>query len=277
MIDVNKIIKTAKNMISFPVAARKLIEILNEDASVSQVTEILSIDPSITARIISVANSPFYSSRKEITNIRQAVTRVGFRAMKQIAITQSFSSMFDKYDLMDKLLWEHAVAVAILNRALSQNLEGVSSETAYTIGLLHDFGKTILKKAIPESYNIILETFYNGEKSMKQLEFNAIGITHDYVIGEMAAIWNLGDIMTLALSHHHGPFGKEYGKANNYAIVTNLSDIIANKNGIGRKYPMEINLELAESFNMMNINISDAKLIEERSMKQFSDTVNFFK
>lgn len=273
MIDVNKIIKTAKNMISFPVAARKLIEILNEDASVGQVTEILSIDPSITARIISVANSPFYSSRKEITDIRQAVTRVGFRAMKQIAITQSFSSMFDKYDLMDKLLWEHAVAVAILNRALSQNFERVSSETAYTIGLLHDFGKTILKKAIPESYNIILEAFYNGGKNMKQLEFDAIGITHDYVIGEMAAIWNLGDIMTLALSHHHGPFGKEYGKANNYAVVTNLSDIIANKNGIGRKYPMEINLESAESFNMMNINISDAKLIEERSMKQFSDTV----
>ncbi len=276
MIDVQNVIKTAKSMVSFPAAAKKLVEILNEDVSAAQVIKILLLDPSITARIVVVANSPFYASRKKITDIRQAITRIGFRMVKQIAITQSFGSMFGRYDLMDRLLWEHAIAAAILNREISQNLEGISSETAYTIGLLHDFGKVILKKAIPESYNSIIETFYNGDKDMKELEFDAIGITHDYIIGEMAAIWNLGDVMTFALSHHHGPFDTEYGKANDYAVIANLSDVIANKNGIGRKDHKEIDIESTESFNIIGSTIADIKLIENKSIKQFSDTINLF-
>ncbi len=66
MIDTNKIIDASKNLFPFPVVARKLLTAIEKDASAEQITRIASLDPSITANIITVANSPFYAARKEV-------------------------------------------------------------------------------------------------------------------------------------------------------------------------------------------------------------------
>ena len=276
MIDTNKIIDAAKNLFPFPLVARKLLMAIETDASAEQITRIASLDPSITVNIITMANSPFYAARKQVTDIIHATTRLGFETVRQIAITKGLSNLFSRTDLTDKLLWEHSIAVSILNKQLARRIGGVSESTAYTIGLLHDFGKVIFKRAIPEDYNMVLEICYNENKEFRAVELDILGMTHDHFIGEMAKIWNLGDIITTALSNHHGPYDIICSEASSYAPITALSDAIANSEGIGRKKPLNIDIEKTEPFKLTGIDMKDVKFVREKSLKEFKDTINFF-
>jgi len=274
MVDINKIIDAAADMFPFPVVAKKLLAAIEKDASIKHITEIVSLDPSITAKIIAVANSPFYAAIREITDIVQATARIGFETVRQIAITNSLGKLFSKTDLSGRLLWEHSVAVSLFNKYLAQKSDKIDSEsTAGTIGLLHDFGKMVLKKAVPEDYNIIFERFYNGNEDMKSIELDILGISHDYVAGKLAEVWNLGDTTAYALSHHHGPFDKDR-ELNYYALMTSVADAIANTEGIGRREPIKIEIESSEPFRLLEITVEDTEYAREKGLKEFSDTLN---
>ncbi len=230
-INIEELIKTDVPIMQG--SAARITGLLNDiNVSTRKLTEAISYDPVLTARILRLANSPVYSLQKNVSTLNQAIDVVGIRAVYDILILGLATDSFSK-EIRDsekgKKIWEHSLAVALLARELGQMLGLRGIEEAFICGLLHDIGKILLLKHDSVQYNEILEI--DEESKMLQVENATFGYTHAQVGSFIANRWALPDNVCYTILNHHDPSQSEQ-----FAMVAHLvsiADAIANVNGFG--------------------------------------------
>lgn len=122
--------------------------------SLREVADCLKNDPAFTARVLSVANSVFYRGEREIKTTKDAVSRIGLRALRHLVYSAAVYGLFSKKDRESRFdrqaFWLHSLTVAIASRLLAQRLE-FPEEESFTAGLLHDIGKIVIDQAAVET------------------------------------------------------------------------------------------------------------------------------
>ncbi len=163
---------------TIPVVVTKLIGILKrENASIDELIEVIRYDQSITTRIISIANSPFFGYPGRINSIEQAVLMLGFNLVKSISLSVSIFTIFPiPYTTMKKL-WSHAFKVASLSGFLFTRISGNTSGICFLAGLLHDIGRAVLliiqdsshsPDSIQKLFQLKADELINAENSLFQ-------------------------------------------------------------------------------------------------------------
>ena len=72
-----------------------LVRIINDPRSTARdLTELIQIDPPLTAKVLRLANSAYYSAQDKISEITRAVIWVGYDAIKELAINQKVCEIF---------------------------------------------------------------------------------------------------------------------------------------------------------------------------------------
>jgi HD-like signal output (HDOD) protein len=142
--DTKSKITEISSLPTIPVIISKLIGILkNENASMTELVEVIRHDQSITSRIVSIANSPFFGYPGRINSLEQAVLMLGFNLVKSISLSISILTMFPIPYVTLKKMWAHAFKVASLSGLLCTRITGNNSGVCFLAGLLHDVGRTI--------------------------------------------------------------------------------------------------------------------------------------
>jgi putative nucleotidyltransferase with HDIG domain len=207
---VDRILKSIKTIPAFPATGNKVAQLLDkEDYSVSQVANIIKFDPSMTANILKMANSAYFSPLHRISNINDAVIYLGQKNLLRAIQTAGISKYYKKgaSGYFDKTtdLWEHCVAVALMSQILSKKITGKEDMTLYTAALLHDVGKIIMGEFVRDSLAKI--SLLVSEKNMSFLEAEeaVLGINHADLGGKIAEHWNFPVEITEAIAYHHRP------------------------------------------------------------------------
>jgi HD-like signal output (HDOD) protein len=79
----------------FPTAASRLLSACEDPTTDSGVlSEIISCDPGFASKVLQVANSSFYGCSGKIKTIEQAVVILGFRSVKDIAVSMAGAAVF---------------------------------------------------------------------------------------------------------------------------------------------------------------------------------------
>ena len=93
---INKDTLDIKDLPVFPQVAIKILQIQEEniDISFKELESIILLDPALTAKILKVANSALYARQREITNLQQALTLLGFKMVKSLVLLVSASNIF---------------------------------------------------------------------------------------------------------------------------------------------------------------------------------------
>ena len=116
----------------------------DDDASVSSIARIVQIDPSITAKLIQIANSALFSGRKKIESCPEALTRLGLKAARDIITAFAMKSVFNAKSplIRQKMLelWEHSSYVASISAVFAHRVPGFDPDRAMLAGLIHDIG-----------------------------------------------------------------------------------------------------------------------------------------
>jgi HD-like signal output (HDOD) protein len=116
----------------------------NENTSASAIARIIQIDPSITARLIQISNSPLYMGRKKTESLPEALTRLGLKTAKDIITTFALQSVFDAKSpvIRHKMaeLWAHSSYIASISAVLAHKVPGFDPDRAMLAGLIHDIG-----------------------------------------------------------------------------------------------------------------------------------------
>ncbi len=239
-IAIKDLLSNVSDNIAFPRIAMKILKLFEDDnLNAYQLAKAISLDPALAAYVLKVSNSAFYNFANRIKNLSDAIALIGFEEVKKIVVMVSTKSVFSTSDFFDRLLWEHSLAVAVASSILNKKLKITDEGSSYIMGLLHDIGKVVFKKADPEQYLQILQEAYNKNISVNTIEDNNYGYSHADVGSYLLEIWNFEQSIVDAVGFHHLNFAvvkKEFLKQ---AALVNLSDFIANAMGIGKKKSQE--------------------------------------
>ena len=198
-------------LLSLPELVLKINEMVNrEDSNASEIGQAISQDPALSTRILRVANSPMYSSTRQVDSITRAVTLLGTKQIRDLVLSASAAKVFegipnDVISVED--FWHHSLYCALLARALAGVSRRVNSETMFTAGLLHDVGHLVMFNRIPEEAQaaILLTIQGDADRDLYEAEQEILGFTHCDVGASLAERWHLPDVLIECIAYHHHP------------------------------------------------------------------------
>lgn len=133
-----------KSVPQLPVYTTRLIQmLLNDSASVREVTELAKEDPSLASEILKTINSSYYSLQRRVSDLQYAVMYMGFFQVYQIVVSDGMRKVMpDTPDFMG--IHHHSVIISHLAFEICQLCDKRSSSVMSTISLLHDIGKSVI-------------------------------------------------------------------------------------------------------------------------------------
>ena len=185
----------------------RLSELLRDpNANLDEVESIIRCDPNLTASILKWCNSALYAGAEPVETVEEAVLRMGFNAIVDLVMLLLTK---DLYALPPAAaphlggLWDHCLLTGILTRKLAQHREGMGG-VGFTAGLLHDLGKVLLIKAVPQQYSQVLEQAKQRHKASVDQEEEEFGTNHASIGAEVLGRWKLpGNVVNAIWFHHH--------------------------------------------------------------------------
>ena len=230
MLDIHKQLAMAR-LPSLPHALLKILDMAEQDdVGLAEIGIHVSRDTGLTARILSTANSAYFSRGRSITSLDQCLTVIGAAQVKRIALNQSVAELFGKFQKTGgfdmRYYWFHVLSVAITARDLARHLGYSNEDEAYLAGLLHDVGQLALLAVAPDQYLPLFKAS-TGEQMLMDKEQKAFGLTHSEVGAWLAQRWHLHGFFTDTILYHHEPLGR-VKDAHMLVQVVALANLFAN-------------------------------------------------
>ncbi len=130
---------------TIPEVSVKIRRAINDpSANSNKIARVVQIDPSITARLVKISNSPLYRGRRKIESCPEALTRLGLKAAQDIITAFALKAVFTaksgviRHKMQD--LWAHSSYVAAISAVLAHKTPGFDPDRAMLAGLIHDIG-----------------------------------------------------------------------------------------------------------------------------------------
>ena len=203
------------SLASIKTTISEIIDIIHDPrSSVRKLTQLIELDPPLSARILKVANSPYYASSRQIDDIKYAIIRIGYNEVKSLALSQKVFELFDKdldfenFTLLD--LWKHSIATALLAKTIYRNEFREGGENIYAAGLMHDVGLIVASQFLTDEFAAVLHKRNEHRGSIIAAENEVMGYNHQTIALHLLRDWQMPDELVEAVAHHHQP-----GKVNN--------------------------------------------------------------
>jgi len=191
-----------------PIAMKIVSMVSREETTVKQISDIVKNDPSLTARILKIANSSLYSFRMKISTLTQAISLLGMSAVRNIALCVSVLDSFPNareggFDY--RKFWEFSLYSGLLCKLTAQRVNRKLEEEAFLAGLLQNIGSLIFAKYFPYRYSEIIEKSIKNDNELTELEVKEWGIDHPKVGSILMKKWYLPEILSSTILYHHKP------------------------------------------------------------------------
>ena len=258
-LSLEDLVVQAGGMRAIPAAARKVLDLVDDDNTSSAVLgEALSKDQALAAHVLKVANSALYGCSREIATLPMAVSVLGRKALRNQTIVVTTRGVYKRFGITEKMLWSHAVCTAIGARLIARKCCPPMAEDAFICGLMHDVGKVILNNECPEMFADVMMRTYNDGEPYLQAERQLFGYSHTQVGALVTQRWNYPTMISQVALHHHSyeestPTLDGAGAENILACV-DQSNTICKILGAGYRQPhAEVVLETRPSFHLLKL------------------------
>ena len=233
-IDPVSLIRSDVKLPSLPQVFIELRQVINDpSSSASDVANVISQDTALSAFLLRMVNSAFYSFPSQIDTISRAVAVIGTKQLSTLALGTSVMDMFKDLptDIIDlELFWRHSFTCAIIARELSRMLKQGSPEKAFVAGLLHDLGRPVMMMSLPEQAIAAAAISRSKKALMFKAERVVAGFDHAELGGMLLRKWNLPFSLVTAVLYHHNPVKASKTPEAMYVFFAN---VIAKTMGIG--------------------------------------------
>ncbi len=281
-LSLENIVARTGDLPPIPATAIKALEMTNDpQVSVRDLQTILAQDQALTARILRIANSSMYGLRREIATVSHAVAILGLDTTRSIlaaaCVQQVFQTgMVRARDLGTKLLSDHSWGAGLCSRVIAKSVRYPAHEEAFLAGLMHDIGKPVLLKNLPDRYMPIINDVYRGEATFHEAEQVVLGFSHAQVGAILAEKWNFPPQLSEAIGFHHDP-----GSAPKYmqlAAIISLANKVMISLGVGFERNSELILQEQPAAQILRLDESVLKsIVTEMNavLTQMPETLRF--
>jgi HD-like signal output (HDOD) protein len=212
--------QAGRGELTFPTnvtATLKLQHALSDpDCHVEEAARLVQTEPLLAARTVAIANSAAYKrAGSDVTNVRAAVQRVGFRTLGALAasvIVRQLAGEVTDPALRARAgqLWQHSANVAALALVIARRISFVDPDTAMFAGIVHEVGGFYLLSRAAEFPGLLEggadEWLEHGQTAIGRGVLHKLGVPAP-VMDAIEALWNgmralppetLGDTLLLA-------------------------------------------------------------------------------
>jgi len=227
------------------VASRAISMVENPDTTATEITELLSTDTALAARVLKIANSAMFSRQREITTLNQAIMIIGFKALKGVIVAATLRQLSKGTGAIEKLIWENSMCSAMCSAQLAKKLRKRYVEEIFLLGLLHSLGQIVLlaQGETAKSYKDVLKTIRDEHLDYAQAETKIYGFSHPLIGALVAKKWNFSAETCQVILHYKDPLEdpKPENELEEKCGVVCLSDMISHAAGIGNPegYPSD--------------------------------------
>lgn len=275
---IEKLIKSIDHLPPFPSVIQKALDLIlhHKDIKINKVIDIIQYDPSITSKILQLANSPLYGLRGKISSLRQAIVYIGLEELKNLlmilASNSVFSDKYPGYESHSGELWMHSFGSAIISRNLGQYAPELDSDL-FTTTLLHDVGKIALSEYISIDYTSIISLIKDKGYTFIEAENEVIGMTHEELGAMILEKWSFPENMVEAVRYHHHPDQVMDSTLTHFVALSDIISMILGYGTVGDSLSYKAFPEL---YRRYNIKEKDIESIMSISLEKILDIKNIF-
>lgn len=208
---IRRVVSSMESLPGMPNLYRRIVEELGrDDASASKIADIISKDVAMSAKVLQLVNSGFFSLRQHVTDMLQAVSLLGFDTIKALVLSTQVFSQFPpgKISSLDIAeVWRHSRRVGLFSKAIAktEGLDRTAIDEAFIGRILHDVGKLILVANFDKEYRSAIQMSEQERIPLQEAENRIFSATHCEVGGYFSALWGFPQPILRAVGFHHKP------------------------------------------------------------------------
>ncbi|HUJ22560.1 MAG TPA: response regulator [Bryobacteraceae bacterium] len=200
---------------SVPSAPPVYVELMDclksKDASIERAARIIQKDMGMTAKVLQLANSPFFGAAGRMISAADAVQCLGLENIRALLLTVHAFSEFrlsGAGSFSMQALWRHSLATAAMAERIMQTLPSADTAERDQIGvagLLHDVGRVLLAANLPDAYERAHALAAEKRMADWQAEQEVFSATHAVLGAYLIGLWGLPEPIVEAVAYHHTP------------------------------------------------------------------------
>lgn len=189
---------------ALPIVASRILHIIADDnSSLEELKKVISMDQSFSSRLLKVANSPYYRASNTISDITDAITRIGFTTVQALVFAISLKDLRRPLNKTDFLLWDHSLAVSVASGLIARDMGLLPSDETFIYGLLHDIGKVVINLSLKNEFADVVSTVRELNISFAEAENKVLGFDHCDMGKYVADQWRLPAKLAFVIANHH--------------------------------------------------------------------------
>lgn len=222
-VDLRRRIEQVGELPTLPHVVQKLASMIGRpNVSAEEIGALIEKDQVLSAKVLRLANSPFYGFPSRIASVAHAVVVLGLSVVKGLTLCATAFDMMKNAGMND--LWRHSLGVAITAHILGAKAGMKNPEEVFVGGLLHDIGKVVLYVKWPDVGQQITAARKDGSRSLMETEQELFAVTHADVGGWLATAWHLPTTLREPILHHHMPTAAQDAKLQ--TAIVHVADVL---------------------------------------------------
>jgi len=272
----DQIIQHADKLPTLPTAVMKLSQLIaDQQSSAGDFEKVIKPDPALTANLLRIANSAFFSARIEITSVRQSITRLGVKRVYELATSAGFAKVIPEflpgYRIKSNSFWRHCVAVAIISEHLAQELKFGQIDFIFTAGLLHDIGKMAIGGFIEKNLKHFKPIIRGSESTFIEAERQVLGTDHAEIGIRLAKKWNLPEAIGLVIRWHHTPNSVDNAKHQRLIDLIHFSNNLAHTLGYGADMGELARYDSPEAAKRLGVSLESVERVATDTIEEIEE------
>jgi HD-like signal output (HDOD) protein len=200
------ILRHSGELPALPKAACHIMAVIEDPrTTATRLEKALAMDQTLTAKVLRIANSPFYGATRQITTVSESIVRLGFVTIRNWTLVTAARSVFlaPGAGMLYQRIWRQSVLSAMGCQLVAQAVGRVQPESVFIGGLMQNIGQLVLARSYPELFQEILVESAESGQPYHEVESRVLGFDH----GELGALllreWNLTEDLEEAVRWHH--------------------------------------------------------------------------
>jgi HD-like signal output (HDOD) protein len=274
---IRKLVRKDVKLTTLPAIYTRINEIIMKPGSSShEIADLISKDTSLSARLLKIVNSAFYSYPSRIESLSQAVSIVGTNQLSILAlgidVVNEFKNIPSGYINMDDF-WRHSIACGVIARLIATARNIQNTERLFVAGMLHDIGRMVVYHYTPHYALDILEEARDTEELLSRVEEAYLGGSHTEIGGLLLQIWKLPQSLENAVRYHHKPGDSQNGLE---PAIVHVADVTAKALGIGSSGDQFVPTLDPAAWKQVGLSVNALGPIVAQADRQLEETFQLF-
>jgi two-component system cell cycle response regulator len=190
------------------IAIQILEAVQNEEPDIDEISNIISTDPPLSAKVLRLVNSSFYNLPAKITSVPHSIKMLGINTVKNIALGFSLINNFQsqKSNGFDyTCFWKNSLVGAVSAKLLTEKLNPEFLDNAFFMGLLQNIGTLTFAHCMPAQYDLVLSEMEKTTSEHQDAEEYILGYNHQEIGEYLMKSWGLPETLYMPVGYHHNP------------------------------------------------------------------------